>query len=50
MSVTELLALSAIGIVVAFVWISLMRSSMRGGCRSGSCRSMTPHENDKKDD
>jgi hypothetical protein len=30
MSVTEILILSAIGVMVAFVWISLMRASVRG--------------------
>jgi hypothetical protein len=30
MSVTEILILSAIGAFVAFVWISLMRASVRG--------------------
>lgn len=49
MSVSEILILSAIVAVFAFVWMALIRASVRGGCRSGSCAA-TPDEEAKKDD
>jgi hypothetical protein len=50
MSITEIVVLSAVAGLVAFVWLSLIRASVRGGCRSGSCQAATPDVEDKKDD
>lgn len=38
MSVIDVVILSAVGAIVGFVWIMLIRASVRRGCRSGSCR------------
>jgi hypothetical protein len=49
MAVLDILLLSAFGVAFAVVWFSLIRASVRGGCRAGSCRIGTPDDEAKKD-
>ena len=48
MAITEILLLSAIGVVIAVVWFSLIRASVCGGCRLVPV--IAPEEEEKKDD
>ena len=48
MAFFDIVALSALGGVVGFVWIALIRASVRGGCGTASCRIVT-READESD-
>ncbi len=48
MAFIDMLILSAIGVLFVIVWILLLRASLRGGCRTNTCRNIA-QESDKEE-